>query len=916
MNKWHIPDLNTLEKELNTDISDGLSPREASVRLEKQKKRSGGNISSLFVPRKNGTFKALFCFISSPFTILLLFISLLVGLFGRELLGALVFLVTLAAAIYGGIVNMRAERRLDKMKEYASPMVRVKRGGNVYYTDGRNLAVGDVIILGKGNLMPCDARIVRCDSLFVDEILPGADGLIRRRVLKQGDAQYSNNDRVCAPDALNMLYAGSAIINGYAEALVVSVGEDTYLSEYVSDGALAGKDVEIEAIKNLKSTIGKISFICACALTILSLIGFVTLSGKEDFISYFMMLLASCFFITSQFLSFTGKEVFSSYITRLSRNVSAKRKKDNAAAVRNVKAFDRLTDVTDLVLFGTAGIYEGGFKVGEAFVSGKTIKTLELSDRDGERLISYIYTYIAAIKNSTQANELVSGGVADALNAYITSSGFDIGGANLATKSLYYANDIRSGFGFACAETESTIYCVSLTFDENILNLCKYIRINGHVTDLEDANIRKIKLFCEDMSRYGTRKLFCVSEHDGKKIFEGVLTVYQSIDSEIFNVVKDMSRFGINTTVILASETKENLHLVNSEEFGNIFKRGIALASQFRNSEKSIVDGLGSYSAYVGFTLEEYAELINTMRQKGSRIASYGVFGEYNEIMAKTDVVASCDVIGYSSDKHSEAIYEQLPAEGRDTNLRASQQTRLLSRIIVRRAHSGGGGVYSLFKTVRMSRGAYLSLSHSILLFALLSVNLLTFCSMSVITGNVLLDPLQAVSLSSVFALLSATVFSDSEHKPSAISEKIEYRSYPQMILKSRRHALISRAIVAFITAVTVKILDVFGVFGENPAYTLPIYICLLITMCIEVLMISNKHTKKGEGRSYTWLKVIIAYGILLSVCAISTQHPFSGEFFKNGFGSYEYLIIPGYMIVYSIALLVSYIIGKKQERA
>ena len=916
MNKWHIPDLNTLEKKLNTDISDGLSAREASVRLEKQKKRSGGNISSLFVPEKNGTYKALFCFVCSPLTILLLLISLLSAIFGRPILGSLVFAVTITAAIYGGIVNMRAERRLDSMREYASPMVRVKRGGRVFYTDGRNIVVGDVIILGKGDLMPCDARIVQCDSLIVDEIVARKDatGLFRRRILKQKNAKYSDNDRVAAPDALNMLYAGSAIINGDAVALVVSVGEDAYLSGYVRDGALVGKDVETEAIKDLKPVIGKISFICACALTLLSLVGFITLSGKADYISYFMMMIASCFFITGEFLTFTGKEVFSSYIARLSRTVSAKRKKDNAAAVRNVKAFDRLTDITDLVLFGTAGIYEGGFKVGEAFASDKTLKTLELSDPDGERLISYVHTYIKAIKDSGQKDELVSGGYVDALNAYVKASGFDIGGAALATKSLYYANDIRSGFSFACAETESSIYCVSLTFDEDILNLCKYIRINDEVIELDDANIANLKRFMEKTSAEKAKNLFCVTEHDGKKIFEGVITLYQSIDKELSHVVKDMSAFGINTTVILASESEENLRLINSDEFKGIFKGNVALASEFRNSERKIVDGLGSYIAYVGFTSEEYAELINTMRGRGSRIASYGISGEYNEMMAKTDVVVSCDVIRYSSEKHRDAIYERLPAEGRDTNVRASQQTRLLSRIIVRRAHSGGGGVYSLFKTVRMSRGAYLSVSHSILLFALLSVNLLTVCSMSVITGNVLLDPLQAVSLSSVFAILSATVFSDSEHKLSEISAKTEYRSYPKRILSSNIHALISRASVAFVTAITVKILDALGVFGENPAYTLPVYICLLITMCIEVLIISNKHTKKGEGRSYTWLKVIIAYGVLLSICAISTQQPFSEEFFKNGFGSYEYLIIPGYMIVYSIALLVSYIIGKKQE--
>ena len=916
MIKWHIPDLNTLEKKLNTDISDGLSAREARNRFEKQKKRLNGRAKSLFVSKKQGTLRSFFVFISSPFTILLLIISLMTAIFGRGLLGSLVFVLTLAAAVYSGIVNVRADRRLDSMKEYASPMVRVKRGGNVFYTDGRNLVIGDVILLSAGDLLPCDARIIKCDALFVDEILPKGDALMRRRVMKRTDAKYTEDDVVDAPDALNMLYAGSAIAEGSAIALVVAIGENAYLAKHVSDGALAGKDTESQAIKGLRPIIGKISFILAVSLLVLSLVGFFTLKGKEEFICYFTMLLSAIFLITPEFLAFTGREVFSSYITRLSKAKSAKRKKDNSAAIRSVKALDKLTEITDLVLFGTAGIYEGGFKIGEAFVADKPVKTLELCDDDSETLISHVYTYLKALKISNVENDLVSDGLADALNAHVKASGFDINGATLAIKSLYYATDMRSGYGYACAETESSIYRVALTFDENILKLCRFKRVGSELIPFTDSDIKRIKDLGRDSSLTNLKKLFCVSEMDGNKILEGAITVYQSIDPEIASVVRDMSAFGINTTVILPREDDEAVRLVTSGRFKSIFAGKAAFASEFKENNRDITEGIGEYGTYVGFTVPEYSRLITEMRERGSRIASFGINGELNEVMAKTDVVATCDVIRYSSEKHREAIYERLPAEGRDTNLRASQQTRLLSRIIVRRAYSGGGGVYSLFKAVRMSRSAYVSLSQAVLLFALLSVNLLTFSAMSVLTGNILLDPLQVVSLASVFAILSATVFSDSEHKLDALSSKRDYTAYPSKILHSQLHALISRASVAFITALTVKILDAFGVFGNDAAYTLPIYICLLLTMCFEVLLISFKHTKKGEGRSYTWIKVIIAYAVLLSVCAVTTQQPFASEYYKNGFGSYEYLIIPGYLVLYGIALLVSHIINKKNEAA
>ena len=120
MNKWHVPELSDLEKRLKSDFSEGLSAREANERLEKAQKQSRGHSKSLFVPRRRSFWFPLFSFVGSPLTVLLLLISFLTTIFGRPYLGILVFILTLAAAIYCGVVSLRAERRLDKMREYAS----------------------------------------------------------------------------------------------------------------------------------------------------------------------------------------------------------------------------------------------------------------------------------------------------------------------------------------------------------------------------------------------------------------------------------------------------------------------------------------------------------------------------------------------------------------------------------------------------------------------------------------------------------------------------------------------------------------------------------------------------------------------------------------------------------------------------
>lgn len=916
MSGWHIPEISTLEKKLNTDLSDGLSAREAVQRLEKEnKKNKKGRKKSLFVPKRSSGFVNFTTFFASPFVLLLLIMSILTALFGHRIAGCSVFVATLAAAIFGGIVALRAQKRLDDMKEYAAPMIRVKRGGNQYYTDGRNAVVGDVICLSSGDLIPCDARLIKCDAFIVDELYMKADGLARRRVMKKYDVIYEDNEAEGFSVAENMVYAGSAVVGGSAVALVVATGSDVYLSDHVQAGALGGKEGEPNGVKVLRPFFNKASFISAAAVLLLSLLGLLTLQGKEPFVCYFTMLLSAVFLISSTLMVFGTKEIFSSFITRLSKNKSAERKRDNSASIRNVKALDTLTGINELMLFGTSALYRGEYKVSSAFTSGKVFDNLTPETEAGNSLLNFIHTSVKAHRDGYVESFFSADGLTDALYAHLKACKFDTTGASLALKSIYYATDSKTGYGFACAETDDSIYRTALSYDNKIVSACEFIRIDEEIRKLESGDVKNVAKFAELSDEKNERCLYCVSEKDGKMIFEGCISVYQPIDSEVGKVIRDMKTFGIKTTVVLQKEDERAEKIISTPEFASLFGGNIAYASEFRKEGKKIFDGLGSYCAYIGFNKNEVIELVTLMKSQGSRIASFGISNDFNEVMAKTDLAVTCDTLRYSSEKHREAIYERLPAEGRDTNVRASQQTRLLSKVIVNRSHAKGGGIYSLFKAIRMSRGAYVSVAQSFLLFSLMMSSVVAFCAMSVITGNILLDPLQTVALAAVIGFLSTTIFSDSQHTIDILSAKKNYVKYPLTLVKKRLPSIISRVSVAVITAVTVKILDVVGVFGETPAYTLPIFVSLILTSFAEVFFINIKFTKAGEGRSYAWLKLTIAYAILLGICGTFTQYPFADHFYPNGFGHLEYLIVPAYLLLYTIGIGISKLIENNRKK-
>lgn len=292
-------------------------------------------------------------------------------------------------------------------------------------------------------------------------------------------------------------------------------------------------------------------------------------------------------------------------------------------------------------------------------------------------------------------------------------------------------------------------------------------------------------------------------------------------------------------------------------------------------------------------------------------MAAYSVDNDKNSIMSVADIAISCDVVNYSSDKYSDAIYEKMVPEGRATSVRCSQQTRLLSSVIVKRANGKGGGLASVLSAVLAARSAYLSLAQSLLAFAFLMSNILPIVAMSVITGNTLLTSFQIAALVTVGAFMSFLSLSESDSKAELLCDKRDYLNYPTDIIKEHLLDIVVRVSVGVVSAIAIKVLDVFGVFGNNANYTLPVCICLLLTTFSELLTIIFRYTESGGVRKKCYLKLLTAYTLLLLCCAISTFPPFSSELLPNGFGSLEFIIIPLYLSVYTIAVTTLHVVRR-----
>jgi cation-transporting ATPase I len=123
-------------------------------------------------------------------------------------------------ALIGGYQRFRTERAITQLVQVADTRVHVRRAGLIHVCAVSDLRRGDVVVLGQGDVVPADCRILSAESLEVD-----TSALTGESLPVQKSSAPSFADSIA--DVTSMLHAGTSIAAGRASAVVVAIGDDT-----------------------------------------------------------------------------------------------------------------------------------------------------------------------------------------------------------------------------------------------------------------------------------------------------------------------------------------------------------------------------------------------------------------------------------------------------------------------------------------------------------------------------------------------------------------------------------------------------------------------------------------------------------------------------------------------------------------
>ncbi len=259
---WHTLDPASVLARLGVSPKQGLSTQAVSERLKEE------GLNELVERGAKSPLRIFAEQFTSLMVLLLIAAAAVSGILLRQWADALVILViVILNALLGFWQEFRAEKALAALKSLSAPRVRVLRDSEVKEIASRELVRGDIVLIGAGNLIPADCRILESANLKVQEAaLTGEAEAVGKTTAALDEEDLPLGDR------RNMLYMGTVVTYGRATAAVTATGMN---SELGNIAALIQETAPEKTI--LQKKLASLSVILVLAA--LALIGVVALEG-------------------------------------------------------------------------------------------------------------------------------------------------------------------------------------------------------------------------------------------------------------------------------------------------------------------------------------------------------------------------------------------------------------------------------------------------------------------------------------------------------------------------------------------------------------------------------------------------------------------------------------------------------------
>lgn len=262
---------------------------------------------------------------------ILLFAVVFSVVIGEYVDSIIILIILLANAIIGFYQELSAHKSLEALRKISTVQATVMRDGQPRVIAASGLVPGDVVMLGAGDRVPADLRIIAAVQLQVEESALTGESVPVYKSSGIIEAKVPLGDRH------NMLYSATTLATGNCRALVVATGMKTELGK-ITELVKEAEEEQTPLQRRLDQFGKKLSYV----IIAICLIVFALFLYKDYFANGFSSQSVLAFFLIAISLAVAAVPTALPAVVTIALSVGVKRLLYKKALVRNLSSVETL----------------------------------------------------------------------------------------------------------------------------------------------------------------------------------------------------------------------------------------------------------------------------------------------------------------------------------------------------------------------------------------------------------------------------------------------------------------------------------------------------------------------------------------------------------------------------------------------
>lgn len=898
--KWFSLPVDEIEKKLRTNVASGLSLKAAHARASKD--------SAFFKVRKKNIGLLIVELFYDFFLLMLTLVSFFAIFLGDGTVGGVVLVIVLLSLGASFLLHFRNRRSIESLSALFLPTARVIRGGKLYVLDYKDVVVGDVIIVERGDVIGVDARLVYSDDLKVTMQI---DKKTEKKLQKYANGAVSPEE-IYAENMVNMLHAGSTVDEGSGRAVVIATGDYTYLGSVMGGLSQSLEDDIPQTLKLLRKSCSKFSMIlliCLLPFCIISLL-MGELVGGNSFLSQTIMI-ALAFGATFRLTSFST--LFAAFFNRYVRKAAVA---DNPCILRSASVLDKLADTDYIFILDGSIATDGILHFAALETADGALKDIESLSGSAAELFNMVTIYAQA-RSSMPSIGVKSYGMIDmAIEELLNKANFDREALKIRCTVNSYLPRVDRSVSDTLVYTEMGINKeMQVSTSSRIIEDCAYVYLAGEKKLLTYEGIQRLKNLFYSNVNSGKKPIIFTSVSDGARCFVGMLVLREGLDYTTVHTVNEFRKNGIG--VITFSNCYDRDLAV--PEIPDLLKsEKVASFVEFKRRDLSVTSEFGSYEEYNGFGADDIYKLAGLVKSEGKTLTIIG-FSDYAEKAIEiSDVFISCAPIKTESRGRLDEEITALEIPGEESSATCMQTVKINADALLMRPKNGKGGIEPLMRVMEYCRMAYRNLNRFLIYLFCVQITRLIAIILPMLFGVSVTDARHVALLGLCFDVFALFLFMTNSRRAGPTVKTVKKLYSEQRfrdMIKKYKNPLICAVTGGVLVLILPAIFNSFNLFDghqykEEFTFLALMLLQLVIVAMIYTVDITSRTALKMLFSRKLFLAEILAFVLLISLSFLITPIGdligLSGNFVTRSTFYFLLTVVPAIAVIvlYAVMLL------------